>query len=43
VYATIISSWSQAIIEDGTGYMQPDKEIVIPLGYKGKVVITKHR
>jgi hypothetical protein len=21
--------------------MQPDKEIVIPLGYKGKVVITK--
>jgi hypothetical protein len=41
VYATIISSWSQAIIEDGTGYMQPDKEIVIPLGYKGKVVITK--
>lgn len=40
VYATIISSWSQAIIEDGTGYMQPDKEIVIPLGYKGKVVIT---
>ena len=41
VYATIISSWSQAIIEDGTGYMQPDKEIVIPLGYKGKVVITR--
>lgn len=41
VYATIISSWSHAIIEDGTGYMQPDKEIVIPLGYKGKVVITR--
>ena len=41
VNATIISSWSQAIIEDGTGYMQPDKEIVIPLGYKGKVIITR--
>jgi hypothetical protein len=41
VCATIISSWSQAIIEAGTGYMQLNKEIVIPLGYKGKVVITR--
>jgi hypothetical protein len=41
VCATIISSWSQYIIEDETGYMQPNKEIVFPLGYKGKVVITR--
>jgi hypothetical protein len=41
VCATIIPSWSQDIIEDETGYMQQNKEIVIPVGYKGKVVITR--
>ncbi|CAG2240044.1 unnamed protein product [Mytilus edulis] len=41
VYATVVSSWSEAILEDRTGYIQPDREIIIPLGYKGKVVITR--
>lgn len=41
IYATVISSWSDAILEDKTGYMQPDHEIIIPLLYKGKVTIAR--
>lgn len=41
VFATVVSSWSEAILEDRTGYIQPDREIIIPLGYKGKVIVTR--